>query len=269
MLNGIWPKRDYNITSIADTKILYYICLQIVLFRVMKKFIPFTYMLLWGVSLFAQQLEGTFKNGLDSLTFDGENIVFRISGFGGLSSAQVGEGSYEYNDDYLFIHTRDFSGERSVFQELEGYRTDTCVVKVVSLYNYPIENILVESLNKSDKNIEAKVTGDDGKIILTQNNKISSIAASSIGYNSISFNYTQGKDYLVRLAEHEIVENRTVIFKIQPIDDETISVLLLTDNFDEGKNRDKELKKLEKKAMKNNMLDKRLKKVYIPHRMIH
>ncbi len=214
-----------------------------------KKFIPFTYMLLWGVSLFAQQLEGTFKNGLDSLTFDGENIVFRISGFGGLSSAQVGEGSYEYNDDYLFIHTRDFSGgERSVFQELEGSRTDTCVVKVVSLYNYPIENILVESLNKSDKNIEAKVTGDDGKIILTQNNKISSIAASSIGYNSISFNYTQGKDYLVRLAEHEIVENRTVIFKIQPIDDETISVLLLTDNFDEGKNRDKELKKLEKKS---------------------
>jgi hypothetical protein len=231
----------------------------------MKKILLLACILFSGISLFAQQLEGTFKNGQDSLTLSNGKASFRISGFAGLSTAQVGEGEYERIDDFLLVHTSDYSGDKSAFQPLDGSKKDTCVVKVVSLHNYPVQGILVESTNKSGKPIEGKVTGNDGRVLLTENEKTETIAVSGMGYNSISFDYTAEKDYLVILAENDVIENKTVVFRMHSIDEETLSLLLLTDDFNPGKKRDSELQKLEKKARKNNMLDKRMKKEYVPY----
>jgi len=125
--------------------------------------------------------------------------------------------------------------------------------------------LFILSVRRSGKLISGKVTGNDGKVFFTPCNKISSISATSLGYNSISLDYTPGKDYRIKLAENDIIENRTVAFKINFIDEETLSLLMLTDDFKTGKNRDKELQKLENRARKTNKLDKRLKKVYIPY----
>lgn len=230
----------------------------------MKKILLLAGILLWGIPLFAQ-LDGTYKIGADSIAFSGEKVTFRISGFGGLSSAHVGEGKYELSGDYLFIHTTDYSGDKTNFELLDGSKKDTCVVHTVSSQNYAVQGILVESRSKSGKLISGKVTGNDGKVFFTPCNKIASISATSLGYNSISLDYTPGKDYQIRLAENDIIENRTVVFKINFIDEETLSLLMLTEDFKTGKNRDKELQKLEKRARKTNKLDKRLKKVYIPY----
>lgn len=233
----------------------------------MKRILLLAGILLSGISLFAQQLDGTYKNGADSIAFSNEKVSFRISGFGGLSSAQAGEGTYDLTDDYLFIHTSDYSGNKTTFELLDGSGKDTCIVHTVSPQNYAVQGILVESRNKSGKLITGKVTGNDGKIFFTPCNKIASISATSLGYNSISFDYTPGKDYRVKLAENDIVENKTVAFKISFIDEETLSLLMLTDDFNTGKNKDKELQKLERKARKTNKLDKRLKKVYVPYNL--
>ena len=40
---------------------------------------------------------------------------------------------------------------------------------------------------------------------------------------------------------------------------------MLSDNFKAGKDRDRELQKLLKKARRNNKIDKRMKKVYVPY----
>jgi len=231
----------------------------------MKKKLLLATILFSACSLFAQEMEGTFKNGLDSLAFTNGKAIFRLTGFAGLSVAQVGEGSYEMEENFMLIHTTDYSGFKTTTQPLEGSRKDTCVVKVVGRHNYPIQTILVEAKNRSGKLVEAKVTDSEGKIYLKVNEKMTSIAISAMGYNAISFDYTPGKDYLVRLAENEIIEESTVVLKTELIDDETISLLLLSDDFDAGKNRSNELKKLEKKALKSNLLGKRLKKVYVPY----
>ncbi|RNC66847.1 hypothetical protein [Proteiniphilum sp. X52] len=231
----------------------------------MKKFLLLTGILLSGISLFAQQLDGTYKNGADSLAFSNEKVIFRISGFGGLSSAHAGEGTYELAGDYLFIHTSDYSGNKTTYELLDGSGKDTCVVHTVSPQNYAVQGILVESRTKSGKLVSGKVTGNDGKVFFTPCHKISSLSATSLGYHSISLDYTPGKDYRIRLAENDIIENRTVAFKINFIDEETLSLLMLTDDFDTGRNREKELQKLENRARKTNKLDKRLKKVYIPY----
>lgn len=70
--------------------------------------------------------------------------MFRVSDFGGLSSVQTGVGTYEREGNFLLVHTTGYPGAKATFQELNGSREDTCVVKVVGMNNYPIRGILVE-----------------------------------------------------------------------------------------------------------------------------
>lgn len=230
----------------------------------MIKFLLLTCILLPAISLSAQQTDATYKNGLDSLAFNDGKATFHITGFAGLSTAQVGEGSFEQIDHFLLIETTDYSGPKSAYQVVEGSRKDSCLVKVIG-HNYPLRNILVEACTNAGKILEGKVTGDDGQVYFRNNNKVGKITVSAMGYDAISVDYTPGKDYLITLAENEIIEHSTVVFSIRTVDDETISLLLLTDDFKEGKNRLTDLQKLEKKTRKRNLLEKRLKKVYVPY----
>lgn len=230
----------------------------------MKKIILLTIILFNVLLIEAQTLNGAYKNGTDSLFFSNDNISFRISGFGGLSSTLVGEGTYEIVDNYIIVHTDEYSGMKSNFEELAGTKNDTCVVKVVAPNNYPVQGILIESKNKSGKIITAGVTGSDGKVYLTENEKIVSIEASALGYNPIAFDNKAGCDYLIRLADNDVIEEKTAVFRFNEIDEETISINLLTDNFNNDKKRESELKKIEKRARKSNRLDKRYKKEFEP-----
>lgn len=230
----------------------------------MKKIILLTALFFNVLLLSAQTLNGTYKSGTDSLSFSDNRVIFRISGFGALSTAQVGEGKYEIINNYMIVNTDEYSGMKSKFQELPGSKTDTCVVKVVSLNNYPIQGIFIESKNKSGKTISAGVTSADGKVLFIDNEKYVKIAASAMGYNSIDLDYKKGVDYFIRLADNEVIENKTVVFKFEELDEETISIILLTDNFKSDKNLHEELNKLEKKARKNNRLEIRYKKVFEP-----
>lgn len=231
----------------------------------MKRFLTLISIALSAVTLMAQELEGTYKNGLDSLAFSDDRAIFRITGFAGLDVAQTGEGSYEVVDDFLLIHTTDYSGFKSTTQALNGSREDSCVIKVIDAHNYPLETILVELRSRSGKLIDASVTDSEGKVYFPVSEKMSRIDVAALGYHAISFDHTPEKDFLVRLAENDIIEQRCVAFKVNRIDEERLSLLLLTDDFDTGKNSSRELKKLEKKAHKSNMLPRRLKKVYIPY----
>jgi hypothetical protein len=231
----------------------------------MKKILLIVAVLFSGMSMVAQPLNGTYKNGSDSLVFKGDQAVFHVSGFGGLSSAQAGAGSYERVNDFLLIHTAEYPGDKASLQELEGSRADTCVVKVVSLANYPIQGILVEPDNSSAKLPGGRVTGNDGRIYLTDAGKTQTITVSGMGYNTVTIDYQPGVDYVVKLADSEVIEDRTVVFRLQEVDDETLSILLLADDFDPGKKRDNELKKLEKRARRSNQIDKRFKKEYEPY----
>lgn len=231
----------------------------------MKKYFLLMCNLLLTVTLSAIQPDGTYKNGSDSLAFIDGKAIFHITGFAGLSTAQVGEGSFEQIDHFLLIETTDYSGPKSVYQTLDGSQKDSCLVKVIGTHNQPLRNILAEACTNSGKILEGKVTGNDGQVYFRNNDKVEKIVVTALGYDDITFGYTPGKDYLVTLAENEIIENSTVVFSIRTVDDETISLLLLTDDFKGGKDRLADLQKLEKKIRKRNLLEKRLKKVYVPY----
>lgn len=231
----------------------------------MKKYLFLTGSLILSLGLYAQQKEATYKNGTDSLAFNDGKVFFSITGFAGLSTTQAGEGSYEQIDNYLLIRTSDFSGPKSAYQIMEGAVKDSCMVKVTSPDNYPLPQVLVEAHSNSGKVLERKVTGNDGIAWFTKIDKIAKIAVSAMGYDAITVDHSQGKDYQVSLIMNDIIENSTVVFGLRTVDDETISLLLLSDDFEEGKSRTADLQKLELKARKRNLLEKRMKKVYVPY----
>lgn len=175
----------------------------------------------------------------------------------------VGEGEYEYFNDYLLVNTSDYSGEKSVSEPINGSKKDSVVVKVVDPDNYSVQGALTEFLSESNKVIRGIITDDLGKSQHPNDQKIKKVKVTNLGYDDIVFDVVQGKDFLVKLAKSNVIENQTVAFKVKSEDEETLSILLLSDNFDPGKDKMKSLEKLDKKAQKKNVLTKRLKKEYI------
>ncbi|MDO5523636.1 MAG: hypothetical protein Q4G48_06265 [Bacteroidia bacterium] len=230
----------------------------------MKKYISIFLFLFATYSIHSQNLEGNYKEGADSLSISGGKAVFNVSGFGALSTRMVGEGKYEYFDNFLLINTEEYSGQKTRFEPVNGSKKDSTVVRVVGLDNYAIRGALTEFLSESDKAIRVGVTDDRGRIIQPNDPKIRKIKVSNLGYQDIVFDAAPGKDFLVKLAGNNVIENQTVVFKINEEDEETISIILLSDDFDPGKDRTKSLDRLNKRAQKSNVLPKRLKKEYIP-----
>lgn len=230
----------------------------------MKKYFTVLILLSLSLSLLSQDFDGNYKDKTDSFSFSNGQALFSLSGFGALFTRMVGEGEYEYVDNYLLVHTSDYPGEKSVFESIDGSKKDSIVVKVVGPDNYPVQGALTEFLSESNKTIRGYITDDLGKSQHPKDHKIKRIKVTNLGYDEVILEVVQGKDFLVRLARNNVIENQTVAFKVMSEDAETLSITLLSDDFDPGKDKMKSLQRLDKKIQKSNVLAKRLKKEYIP-----
>ena len=81
-----------------------------------------------------------------------------------------------------------------------------------------------------------------------------------MGFDDIEFDIRPNEDYHVKMSDQKSVENKTVVFRLREIDEETIGVMLLSTDFKQGKNLQKSLDKLYQNALKKNFLEKRMKK---------
>jgi hypothetical protein len=160
----------------------------------------------------------------------------------------------------MLINTTDYPGHKTSYSSQDAISEDTCRVRVVSIDNYPVQGILVESKNSSGKVLNAGVTDSNGSVIFTDFDKIGKITAFAMGYHPITFDFSMGKDYIIKIAENDIIENRTVAFRINIIDDKSFSILLLSDDLKTNKDLEKELTKLNKRASKSNLIEKRFTK---------
>ena len=231
----------------------------------MKKIITILLFYLSFLHMLAQIPEGTYREDNDSIVLEKQFAKFSLKGFASLTVSQVGEGRYELEGDILSIQTDNYSGNKSSSQSQPASLKDSCRVTVVGINGYPLPTVLVEARTKSGKLLKGKVTNQEGKVYFKDSGKIASITVLEMGYHTYEIDFESGKDYLVQLAENDVIEQREVLFRYRLIDDETLSILMLSDDFKGGKNREREIKKLLKKAEKSNRLAKRLKKVYVPY----
>ncbi|MDR1743705.1 MAG: hypothetical protein LBR48_07805 [Dysgonamonadaceae bacterium] len=212
----------------------------------------------------AQNIDGTYKNGTDSLVLSNGKAVFCLSGFGALFTQVMGEGTYEYFNDYLLIHTGDYSKEKTTVDTNSPAKKDTTLICIYSSDGYAMDGVLAEMLNPSGKAVGRSVSDNSGTIIVPKNDKIRRIRISNMGYDGIEFDCQPQKNYTITMVKNDIIENQTVVIRVKPVDEDILSVLFLSDDFNSGKDRDKALEKLVRQAEKKNLLDKRLRREYIP-----
>ncbi len=221
------------------------------------------FLLIATTPVIAQSFNGCYKNNNDSISFSNNKVIFNLSDFGALSTQIVGEGSYKYIDHYLIIQTEDYSGDKSSLTKGKFDDPNIISVTVESVQGYPFSGALIEFLSKSKKTIGRKISDDEGKVEHPNDSKIKSIKVSNMGYNSIQSEIGTDTDISIVLAKNNVIQNQIVIIELIEEDEESISIRLLSDDFIAGKNLNKDLSKLKKRAEKSNILSKRLKKEYI------
>ena len=227
----------------------------------MKRFIvDMLVLLLFATYGTAQVPEGIFKNSTAYIQLENGKITFDIDEAGTPMNNKVGSGNYRRVGDFVIVTTEPYSGKRSEITLLPASKNDTIVIKVVNLNDTPIQGALVESLSESGKKILGGITSGNGRILFLHNPKIAKFRVYHMGADNLTFTYTPKNDFLVTLGEKMVVENKTAVFKITPIDEDNISALFLTSDFEPGKDEQKALDKLLKRARKQNFLEKRLTK---------
>ena len=212
----------------------------------------------------SQSLEGCYRHQNDSISFTGNEVAFSISGFGALTTIMVGEGTFELIDNFLLVHTTDYSGDKSIAHSFDGNIEDTLRVQVTTLENYPINGAMVDFVNAKGRSIQRLVSDNNGRVNLYKNpkqiNKIAQIKISNLGLDEVAVDFDNNNDYLIKLANNNVIENQTMAFEIKESDVATISVVLVDQNFIEGKNRIKSLQRLSKRTQKRNTLGKIFRK---------
>ena len=229
----------------------------------MNRLISLIFIISLSLSSYSQHFEGIYKNKSDSLSFSNNTVTFCLSDFSALSTQIVGEGTYEFTDNYLIINTDEYSGNKTKLEKSKAANEGQSIFKVLSTEGYTMQGILIEFLSSSNKVISQAITDNEGQAKFPDNDKIVKVKISSMGYNGIEFDSDTDYDYSVVMVKNNIIQNQTVVLELVNEDENSLSVRLLSDNFKDGKNRSKDLEKLYKKAEKLNVLGKRLTKEYI------
>ena len=230
----------------------------------MRVRLVFAFFLATTLSLFAQQPEGTFRTDTDSIVFSDNNIYFSVRGFAGLNVVQVGEGTFEVVDNFIIVNASDFSGARTTMEEQPSENNEQITVQIFDNQGFFVQGIFVESRDARGRSIERRLTNNHGIVHLARSGNVRSICISSMGHDNISFDYASGSDFRVVIVQHEVIENTTAVFRFNRIDDEQLSLLLLTTDFQEGRNRIRALQQLDNRAQRNNRMERRFRRVVEP-----
>jgi hypothetical protein len=225
----------------------------------MKKIYLICLILLTSLTIFAQNIEGSYRDGNDLLKFEGTRILFNMEEVGGLSN-HIGNGTYRQINNYIIVDTDEYNGEKTIVERLPQSRKDTISVTIADYHNNPLSGVLVESLSESGKLIMSATTRNDGRLLFLPNAKMKKFRIFEMGFDDIEFDIQPNEDYHVKMSDQKSVENKTVVFRLREIDEETIGVMLLSTDFKQGKDLQKSLDKLYQSALKKNFLEKRMKK---------
>jgi hypothetical protein len=216
------------------------------------------FLILISESLFAQNLVGRFAEDNDQISFENGKANFKIGGNGGIIVFYCGEGKYEIKNDYLLIHTSEFNGEKSIIKPIDTM-SDQLELTINDKQGNAIQGASIVLLDSKGKFIVGAMSNDKGISLLHRSSQIKQIRVSFIGMDDLKFDYNQNCNYIIKLAPIDIIERQTVVFKITKYDNKSLSLILLTFDFNPKKNITRELRKLERKTKKYQFRERTFK----------
>jgi len=204
--------------------------------------------ILFSTTLSAQEFNGTYLEGTDSLTFANNRVIFSVHGNDGLGIVFTGEGTYEMLDEYFLIHTEEYKGTKTRVETAAAEKQDTIQLQLFNEDGYSIKGIRAEFLNKKSKPMGLSVSNENGIVLYKANPKITAIKVSDLLYDKATFDCEANTDYTVHLVKNRVLEGKTVVFKLIDKTDEKITMKFLSSDFDKKNPSASHLRKLEKKT---------------------
>ncbi len=204
--------------------------------------------ILFSFALNAQEISGTYYEGPDSISFNDNRVIFSVRGNDGLGVVFTAEGTYEIMDDFIIINTETYSGVKTRVETSPAEKKDTIQVQLFDENGYSIKGVRAEFLDRKNKPLNLKISDDHGVVLHKNNPKITAIKVSDLLYDKAIFDFVAGTDYTVHLVKNRILEDKTVIFKIEDRDDNKLAIKLLSTDFNRSNPSSSQLQRLDKKT---------------------
>lgn len=201
-----------------------------------------------SLTLSAQDINGTYTEGTDIITFNDNHIDFMVKGNDGLGIIFAGEGSYEVIDEYILISTGEYSGKKTRVEMNPSEKKDTIQIQFFDENGFSIKGVRTEFLNKSGKSISLDISNEHGIVLLPSNPKVVSIKASDLLYDKTIFDCVDDNDYTVHLVTNRVLEDKSVVFKLIDKTDSQLTMKLLSTDFNKKKPSVSHLQRLDKKT---------------------
>ena len=202
----------------------------------------------FSITLSAQNIDGTYNEGTDTITFDNNRISFTIKSNDGLGMVFAGEGTYEILDDFILINTEEYSGLKTKIEMKPSEKKDTIQIQFFDEKGYSIKGVRAEFLNKAGKTVSLNISNDNGIVVHKADPKIVSIKASDLLYDKTIFDCADDTDYTVHLVKNRVLEGKAVVFKLIDKTESQLTMKLLSTDFDKKNPTVSHLQKLDKKT---------------------
>lgn len=187
---------------------------------------------------FGQKIDGRYYGGSDNIFFNpGKNVdsvYFSIkSDRSGIIGDFYGSGTYKILDKYLIIHTGEYHGKKSTYKKTKRDQ-EFVIITVLDFEGNPLIGANIEIMDTSGNIILGKVSDINGRTFIDKNQTADKLVVSYFR-ESYAINFSEKYDYHVQLRTFKVIEDKTVVFKINSLEKEAMNVTLLTTNL-EGDN---------------------------------
>ncbi len=213
--------------------------------------------LTFSFNVFSQNLNGKFCNESDFIEFKNDSVNFKIGSNGGLTIDLCGNGIYKITNDFLLIKTLDFKGLETHIEKIKS-KDKLIDFTVLDIENNAILGVNITLTDNKGKFLSGTSTDENGHASIERNKNADKINISLVGYDNYTMEYSDFFDYKLKLVSYVIIENKTVVFKINSMNSSFLNLTLLSTNFKGSTDRKSELVKLEKKSSKYQSRERQL-----------
>lgn len=203
--------------------------------------------ILFAFAINAQEINGTYYEGPDSISFNDNRVIFSVRSNDALGVIFTGEGTYEIMDDFILVNTETYSGAKTKIETAAAEKKDTIQLQLFNEGGYSIKGIRAEFLNKKGSPIALSTSNEHGIILRKIDPKISTIKVSDLLYDKTILDYHADKDYTIHLVKNRVLEDKIVIFKLEDRTDTKLTMKLLSTNFKRNNPSASQLNRLAKK----------------------
>jgi len=181
-------------------------------------------------NVIAQMPDGRYYENGDYISFKSDTVLLKVQGLGGITVDLYASGTYEIIDSFLIVKAGQFDGFKSDHTTTKNQGSETKVL-VLDPDGKPIPYCNVKLMDKSDKMISGTTTNEEGIATIYKSNTVARIDFSALGYDNYSVEFLEQLDYQIVLTNYRVIENQTIVFFMNSINDDKLNLILLTTDF--------------------------------------